>query len=393
MVSPYKFRLIDNKLFHDKLDKMSEDTNPICSAMGVVFDNLQLDGDAKLYYPFFFREPYSLKHLDFCSLIDPDHLVKLKDRTITPLVCMISESWPLLHFGGDRIFKNSPYYNIISQLVRQGIKEEDVVWLICNRYQPSDARVKAKFIHADFYLEQQKLIETEFMPLTKIDNKFVSLARGTPKHHRFGMTYMLYANNLLRHGAVSCRGYKNFRYMESPTLTDQYLEKFEKFDSDLFNKFKATLPMVMSEPTVRLETDDPGPSPINLHQDARDESHLFRNSFLNVVNETHQQDDLVFITEKTYRSINYCRPFVINGDKGSLRYLKDMGFQTFEKFWDESYDEATSDHIRINKIIEIVKHIVSLADNELLDLFQDMLPIIKHNYNVLKNYEQWDRLN
>ena len=149
----------------------------------------------------------------------------------------------------------------------------------------------------------------------------------------------------------------------------------------------------MSEPTVRLETDDPGPSPINLHQDARDESHLFRNSFLNVVNETHQQDDLVFITEKTYRSINYCRPFVINGDKGSLRYLKDMGFQTFEKFWDESYDEATSDHIRINKIIEIVKHIVSLADNELLDLFQDMLPIIKHNYNVLKNYEQWDRLN
>ena len=133
-------------------------------------------------------------------------------------------------------------------------------------------------------------------------------------------------------------------------------------------------------------------SPINLHQDGRDESHLFRNTFLNLVNETHQQDDLVFITEKTYRSINYCRPFVINGDRGSLRYLKDMGFKTFDKFWDESYDEETSDHARITKLIELVTHITSRSERELLDLFDEMLPVIEHNYKQLKNIKQWSKL-
>ena len=386
-----KFNLIDNKSFHDKLESMPLD-EPL-DASRKLFANLTTDPKGKCYYPFFFREPFSLKNIEFCDLIEHEHLQKLKNREIFPLVCMISESWTLLQLNPNRIFKNSPYFNIINQLVKYGIREEDVVWLICNKYQPIDARAKAKFIHVDHFLEQQRVTLTEFMPLTNIKHKFVSLARGTPKHHRFGMTYMLYITDLFKHGAISCRDYENFRYMESPQLTDQYLQRFKEFDNEAFEKFKSILPMVMPEPSVRLEGDDPGPSPINLHQDDRDESHLFKHTFLNVVNETHQQDDLVFITEKTYRSINYCRPFIINGDKGSLRYLKDMGFMTFNKFWDESYDDEISDHARIVKIIDIVKEITSRTETELLALFQDMLPILEHNYNVLKNYDQWSKLN
>ena len=386
-----KFNLVDNKSFHNRLESKKSD-EPL-DASNSVFSKLILDPNGKCYYPFFLREPFDIKDVNFCSMIDPKHLQQLKDREIIPLVCMLSESWTLLHLNSNRIFKNSPYFNVIDQLVKYGILEEDVVWLICNKYQPRDDRVKAKFIHMDHFLEQQRVTPTEFMPLTNIKHKFVSLARGTPKHHRFGMTYMLYITDLFKHGAISCRDYENFRYMESPQLTDQYLQRFKEFDNEAFEKFKSILPMVMPEPTVRLEGDDPGPSPINLHQDARDESHLFRNTFLNIVNETHQQDDLVFITEKTYRSINYCRPFVINGDRGSLKYLKDMGFKTFDQFWDESYDQETSDHTRIVKIIAIVKDITSRTDSQLLTLFQSMLPVLEHNYNTLKNYEQWSKLN
>ena len=66
---------------------------------------------------------------------------------------------------------------------------------------------------------------------------------------------------------------------------------------------------------------------------------------------------------------------------------------TFNKFWDESYDDEISDHARIVKIIDIVKEITSRTETELLALFQDMLPILEHNYNVLKNYDQWSKLN
>jgi len=386
-----KFDLVDNKSFHDKLESSILD-EPV-DASRSIFVNLITDPTGKCYYPFFFREPFSIKDIDFCKFIDPDHLQKLKDRKMIPLVCMTSESWTLLHLNRNRIFRNSPYFNVINQLVKHDIREEDVVWLICNKYQPTDSKVKAKFIHMDHFLEQQKLMPTEFMPLQVIKNKFLSLARGTPKHHRFAMTYMLYKNDLVKNGAVSCREYENFSYTESLENTDQYLSRLNGFDPSSFEKFKAILPLIMKEPTKRLATDEPGPSPINLHQDARDESHLFRHTFLNVVNETHQQDDLVFITEKTYRSINYCRPFVINGDRGSLKYLKDIGFKTFDQFWDESYDQETSDHARISKIVDIVTQITSRTEDELLNLFQNMLPILEHNYKVLKSYNQWNTLN
>ena len=385
-----KFRLVENLPFHLHLEKLATaGSEPVCASMGVVFQKLEQDPDGKTYYPFFFREPFILKDIDFCNYIEPEHLQKLKNREITPLVCMISESWPLLNLERNRIFRNSPYFNVINQFTKHGILEEDVVWLICNQYQPADPRAKAKFLHADFYLEQQRLIPTEFMPLTDIQNKFLSLARGTPKHHRFAMTYMIYNNDLMKHGKISCREYENFSYMESPENTSEYISRLDGFDSKTFEHFKTMLPLEIGNEPER----ESWQSPINLHQDGRDESHLLKHTFLNLVNETHQQDDLVFITEKTYRSINYCRPFIINGDRGSLEYLKDMGFKTFDKFWDESYDQETSDHTRISKLIDIVKQISSRSESELLNLFDEMLPVIEHNYNVLRNYQPWKQLN
>jgi hypothetical protein len=389
-----KFNLIENKKFHLELEKYSNDTEPVDASMGVLFESLTLDTNGKCYYPFFFREPFSLKDIEFCDLIAPDHLQKLKDKEVTPLICMVSEGWPLLNFNSNKIFTNSPYFNVIKQLVKHGIREEDVVWLNCDKYIGKDPRIKAKFIHFDFFLEQQKVLENKFLTLTKIKNKFLSLARGTPKHHRYAITYMLFKNNLFQHGAISCTDYKNFYYTEGLENTNEYISKLDEFNPVSFDQFKNMLPIeIDSKSKIVIPEHNSYQSPINLHQDGRDESHLFTNTFLNLVNESHQQDNLVFITEKTYRSINYCRPFVINGDRGSLKYLKDMGFKTFDKFWDESYDEETSDHVRIKKIIDIVKHITCRTESELLDLFKDMLPTLEHNYKVLKNYEQWNKLN
>jgi hypothetical protein len=168
--------------------------------------------------------------------------------------------------------------------------------------------------------------------------------------------------------------------MITPGTTDDYMKKLQMFDEDVFEKWKKQLP-------YKIDGKE------NLHQRRWDESHLFKDVFLLLVNETHQPDDRVFITEKTYRAINYCRPFIINGDKGSLTYLKEMGFKTFDQFWDESYDDEESDHVRITKITEVVRDICHRSNEELLTQYNDMLPILRHNYSILKNYEQWNQLN
>mgnify|MGYP003638839950 FL=1 len=376
--STIKFNLINNKSFHNKLEHKIP--NEPVDASNSVFDGLSLDLDGKCYYPLFLREPFSLKDFDFCKLIDPEHLQQLKDREIIPLVCMLSESWKLFNFEPNRIFRNSAYFNIIDQLEKNNIKEEDVVWLTCDKYMRQDPRIKAEFIHFDFFLEQQKVLKNKFLPLTKIKHRYLSMAQGVPRHHRYAMTYQLYKNNLLEHGAVSCSAYENFHYNTRPGTTDEYMSKLENFKQTVFDSFKQSLPHTID-------------NQINIHQVGNDESHLFENVFVNLVNETHQPDDRVFITEKTYRAINYCRPFIINGDKGSLTYLKEMGFKTFDQFWDESYDDEESDHVRITKITEVVRDICHRSNEELLTQYNDMLPILRHNYSILKNYEQWNQLN
>ena len=268
---------------------------------------------------------------------------------------------------------------MINQLEKHGIKEEDVIWLTCDKYHVKDPRIKSTFIHFDFFLEQQKVLDNKFLPLTEIKHKFISMAQGVPRHHRFAMSYTLYKEKLLQHGLSSCPTYKNFTYVTAPNDTDTYMKKLQVFDEDLFDEWKKQLPLVIDGKE-------------NLHQHQQDESHLFENVFLTLVNETHQPDDLVFITEKTYRSINYCRPFVINGDSGSLRYLKEMGFKTFDNYWDESYD-TDDDHTKIIKICKIVEHVCSMDVQDLQTLYKDMLPILRHNYNLLKEYEQWNKLN
>ena len=376
--STIKFNLINNKSFHNKLE--NKIPNEPVDASNSVFDGLSLDLDGKCYYPLFLREPFSLKDFDFCKLIDPEHLQQLKDKQIIPLVCMLSESWGLFNLEPNRIFRNSAYFNIINQLEKNNIKEEDVVWLTCDKHISQDPRIKAKFIHFDFFLEQQKVFENKFLPLTKIKHRYLSMAQGVPRHHRYAMTYQLYKNNLLEHGAVSCSAYENFHYNTRPGTTDEYMSKLENFEQTVFDSFKQSLPHTID-------------NQINIHQVGNDESHLFENVFVNLVNETHQPDDRVFITEKTYRAINHCRPFIINGDKGSLTYLKEMGFKTFDQFWDESYDDEESDHVRITKITEVVRDICHRSNEELLTQYNDMLPILRHNYSILKNYEQWNQLN
>ena len=376
--STIKFNLINNKLFHNKLE--NKIPNEPVDASNSVFDGLSLDPNGKCYYPLFLREPFNLKDFDFCKLIDPEHLQQLKDREIIPLVCMLSESWPLFNLEPTRIFRNSAYFNIIDQLEKNNIKEEDVVWLTCDKHISQDPRIKAKFIHFDFFLEQQKVFENKFLPLTKIKHRYLSMAQGVPRHHRYAMTYQLYKNNLLEHGVVSCSAYENFHYNTRPGTTDEYMSKLENFEQTVFDSFKQSLPHTID-------------NQINIHQVGNDESHLFENVFVNLVNETHQPDNTVFITEKTYRSINYCRPFIINGDTGSLQYLKEMGFKTFDKCWDESYDTEKNDHEKINKITKIIQHICGLDHARLMTLYESMLPVLEHNYNVLKNYEQWSKLN
>jgi len=110
---------------------------------------------------------------------------------------------------------------------------------------------------------------------------------------------------------------------------------------------------------------------------------LFRESaesLLYHVNETVFFGKKLHLTEKTFKPIALGMPFVITGTAGSLGYLKRYGFKTFGDIWDESYDTEEDDFKRLDMIGKLLSELDQKSKEEKQKIFNDCLPIIKHNW-------------
>jgi hypothetical protein len=79
-----------------------------------------------------------------------------------------------------------------------------------------------------------------------------------------------------------------------------------------------------------------------------------------------------------------------------LSYFKEYGFKTFNKWWDESYDECQDPMQRIEMVTNIVEEICRKSDEELEKMLIEMEEILEHNFNLLYSKEfvkkLWDEL-
>jgi len=98
-------------------------------------------------------------------------------------------------------------------------------------------------------------------------------------------------------------------------------------------------------------------------------------------------EDFIFITEKTYRSMLNGLPFLINGKPGTLEYLRHMGFRTYGELFDESYDQVTNWQARIQLIVAQAKKFSKLSTTQKQQWQQQAQPIVNHNReHLLNNY-------
>jgi len=128
---------------------------------------------------------------------------------------------------------------------------------------------------------------------------------------------------------------------------------------------------------------------------------VFDNTYYDVITETltgeesvsldikHSWWQEVFITEKIWRSIYYKRPFLVIGNKHTIKMLQSLGIKTFNNIlFDESYDEIDNWQIRTHAVLEQNKQIVetySLPDLENIIQSPQISEILQFNYNKINN--------
>ena len=113
-----------------------------------------------------------------------------------------------------------------------------------------------------------------------------------------------------------------------------------------------------------------------LHHDQDIYEKPYNDTVCNIVSESNDSNDEVFITEKIWKPIIAEQLFVVHGNFGYLKKLKEMGFKTFHNFFDESYDEEQNKKLRIDKIVNTLNNIKS---TDRIKLYEQTAEIRKHN--------------
>ena len=112
-------------------------------------------------------------------------------------------------------------------------------------------------------------------------------------------------------------------------------------------------------------------TPAPSHSSADFTTEDYANTKFEVVLETLFDDDRIQLTEKILRPIACGHPFILTSTPGSLAYLRDYGFKTFNGIIDESYDTEPDPVTRLNLIIAAMKTITEWTpEQQLLNQFK-----------------------
>ncbi len=102
--------------------------------------------------------------------------------------------------------------------------------------------------------------------------------------------------------------------------------------------------------------------------------------FCHVVTETVYDDQRIHITEKTFKPIVLQQPFLMVGNRGALGYLREYGFKTFGKIWDESYDYLDHEQ-RIDAVADICEEITYWSPQKMQQAQLKIADVVRHNHD------------
>jgi hypothetical protein len=124
---------------------------------------------------------------------------------------------------------------------------------------------------------------------------------------------------------------------------------------------------------------------------------LYADSYFSVVSETNfytntlgvQGETGRFLSEKTFKPIAMRHPFLILSVPNMLDKLKEIGYQTFSPWIDESYDKELDDNKRMLMVAKEVKRLCELPPEELTKFLLETRKIVEHNFNVFINRQNF----
>jgi len=108
----------------------------------------------------------------------------------------------------------------------------------------------------------------------------------------------------------------------------------------------------------------------------------YADTYFSVITETEHINECNFPSEKIFKPIISFHPFFVVTSAHFLKMLKSLGYITFSKWFDESYDNEPNLDRRINMVVKEINRLSKLSTDELKNMLVEMYPILEHNHKT-----------
>lgn len=188
------------------------------------------------------------------------------------------------------------------------------------------------------------------------DRSFVSLNRN-PRFHRAIAIYIMLAFDLDKKGYISCLFKDTLHYQNDihNWIISEEIKKLINVGIDKINSAQ-----FLSKDTVEIYSKNhPNDNVFNFETKLRT---YYQDSFIEFVNETSFTEQCFLITEKTLNSIYGCNFPIWLSSKGTVRFLRDFGLDTFDDVIDHSYDDINDPTERLFRAISDNRSLIENLD-------------------------------
>jgi hypothetical protein len=275
--------------------------------------------------PFYKATPSNNAPHLFCD--DPLPELKHYDNDDELVIVEIQEA----DYPGPEMNDGTPVMHKVEQLLKEYNK--DKITFVTADLDIDTVPFAGKVKHYPFHFLNIQRAQQSVKEISTQRNKHFCSFNGAIKYKRIEFVQFCEKHNLIKNNYVSLVGnYDHGYHTQRYTFKNYYLDK----DKDQLNNDDKSVPI-----------------------------EIYSDSFLNIINETHEEQH-VFFTEKTWKPLLNGQMFLYYGVGDKSKYyeeLQKLGFKMFDEFFD--YEKDTLDEVikfcntdisEIQTKFKIIKH-------------------------------------
>ena len=163
------------------------------------------------------------------------------------------------------------------------------------------------------------------------------------------------------------------------TAETHYTKTGEKLDHSLLVQLSNSSPSILDRTDFDINWADDMPK------------HLFDSSIVSLVGETlydSLDNTSIFYSEKSFKPMIFNHPICIFGQPNANKNLAMLGYKTYEKFFDLSFDEIEDYNLRLDAQVASLEklndQLLLMSNTQKFDWYMQGVDIMQHNKQVLK---------